>query len=422
MSTPPFSIPSSFSLGTFTFEPRPELRAVLESTLSNPSGVPPIELFDRVSWLYFKNYVKPKLTRVFRSPNSRLDIYVSPNYLVYYLLIEKFGPKTYLFGVSEDGKVFVNRVPTPPVAYYDVWVKLEKNIRIAPVEDIQIYNDLGFDIDLADREEVVIEKKARYRIQGDLILQVREWTGIPDLSEQAQMYTERLLLDLLNRILIDNGLSPTGIGERDATIMLHFSAPPRTGGRYAERLRGLIRRGLAEIYGENAVYITETGAIGFSEDNEFRGCYIRVSAIRDIRRPIPHNPSLDLCIMLYCNSKTPIYEETFDKVWEAYERASFTDMQFTLGNHHIKLYNIKSLSFTYRPRRQPLTLDEIAITIRNPRTFLVTPQSRVELLHPEHGLKTVRFAGTYIARFEHVNVAPIFPSERNRVILRNLKV
>jgi len=419
--TPPFS--------SIPFELRPELRMILESILSGK--VPPRDLFDEASWQYYLGYVKPKLSKVYNSPSpdvARLEVYVSPSYLALHPVIETPRgaiARAYLFGVSEDGRVFVNRLLRPPIAYDAV--QLASNISLAVVDDVKVYNDLGYDFDVASQEEVVIEPPyqdtGRYRVQGDIVLAVRPWFEIPGLLERVQTYAERLLMDVVNRILIDAGLSTVtaASGARDSFILLYFTVPPRSRERYISKLKELIKGGLEELYGEKALQTHDPGEIGFV-GGEFKDCHVRVGAIRDTLRPDRFNPYLDLIVMFWCSATTPLISETAKEVHEAFNKTPFTDMEFTIGNHHVRLTNIKSLSFTFRPKRQPLTLDEFVINVRNPRTFLITKDSRVELLHPEHGLKTVRFAGTYIARFEHVNVAPIFPSERNRVILRNLKV
>jgi hypothetical protein len=412
------------------FELRPELRVILESALSN--NTPPKDFFDETSWLYYLSYVKPKLTKVHKSPSpdvAKLEVYVSPSYLVLYPVIETPRgtiARAYLFGVSEDGRVFVNRLLRPPIAYDDSVTRLTSNISIATLDDVKIYNDLGYDFDVAEKEEAVIDfahsDGTRYRVQGDIVLAVRPWPEIPGLLERVQNYVERLLLDIVNRILIDAGLSTVtaASGARDSFILMYFTVPPRSKERYIAKLSDLIAVRLAELYGGEAIRVQSVGEVSFA-DGEFKGCHIRVGAIRDALRPDRFNPYLDLIIMIWCSVTTPLVMEIAREVHEAYERTPFTDMEFTVGNHHVKLYNVKSMSFSYRPRRQPLTLDELMITVRNPRTFLATKDSMVELAHPEHGVKTVRFAGTYIVRFEHVNVAPMFPSERNRVVLRLLE-
>jgi hypothetical protein len=154
---------------------------------------------------------------------------------------------------------------------------------------------------------------------------------------------------------------------------------------------------------------------------DFEGCEVEVFDWMGQGRSVT-DPYLDIRIRAYCNGLTPIVLNTYLDLLEAFLDSSPVDFEFNIGNHHIKLHSAKSLSLMYKPERQPLFLDEFVIRVNSPRTFLVTPQSRLELNHPEHGLKVVRFTDTYIVSFTHVDVSESFTSERNRVILRSLKL
>jgi hypothetical protein len=66
-------------------------------------------------------------------------------------------------------------------------------------------------------------------------------------------------------------------------------------------------------------------------------------------------------------------------------------------------------------------LNENIITIVNPLTFIVTPNTTIELYHREHGIKTVKFRDSYIITFRHVYTDSDYVAERNSVVIESLE-
>jgi hypothetical protein len=443
MPNPPFSIPPHI-LDVL----RPELRAILEHSLSQKRL--PRELFDEVSYRYFQTYVKPKLTvalanrtlvkrmwgkKLYLKP--RMSIIVSPNYLVYRFISDiyncgttckevGFSVRIYLLGVGDDGRVFVNNIHSVPVPLAEGWTQLSENIDALVVEDVDVHKALGYDVDLGGREEATINLQGdfeRYRIQGDLVLEVSRWIGVfPELKAEVLAYGERLLLDLINRILISHGLS-TDLADNRSDLVLRNAITARNRRTYLLKVARLLEHSLSDVFGEGTV-VLEEGERNMRlkvKAGEFEGCGVEVFDWMGWERRLT-DPYLDIRVRVECYGLTPIVLNTYLDILEAFLDDTPGDFEFNIGNHHVRLHGAKSLSLMYKPRRQPLTLDEVVIRVAMPRTFLVSPQSRLELLHPEHGVKTVRFTDTYIVSFTHVDVANSFPSDRNRVILRNLKL
>jgi|GEM_PF-4994632 len=442
MPIPPFSIPPSI-LNVL----RPELRAILEHSLSKRKL--PRKLFDEISYRYFQTYVKPKLTTAIANRTivkkvqgkklyikPRMSIYASPNYLVYRFIFDiydcsttckevGFSVRIYLLGVGDNGKVFVNNIHSVPVPLAEGWTQLSENIDALVVEDVDVHKALGYDVDLGGVEEVTINLDGdtkRYRVQGDLVLEVSKWIGVfTELKAEVLAYSERLLLDLINRILISHGLS-TELADNRSDLVLRNAITARNRRTYLLKVARLLEHGLSEVFGEGAVVLNEERNIQLKvKAGEFEGCGVEVFDWMGWGRRLT-DPYLDIRIRVECYGLTPIVLNTYLDILEAFLDDTPMDFEFNIGNHHVRLQSAKSLSLMYKPRRQPLTLDEVVIRVAMPRTFLVSPQSRLELLHPEHGMKTVRFADTYIVSFTHVDVANSFPMDRNRVILRNLKL
>jgi hypothetical protein len=255
------------------------------------------------------------------------------------------------------------------------------------------------------------------------VLEVSRWIGVfPELKAEVLVYGERLLLDLINRILVSHGLSTSLADNTD--LVLGDVITRKNRDVYLLKVARLLVRGLAEVLGESTVKTLgkERGRVWFKmQGGDFDGCRVDVFDWMGWGRRVT-DPYLDIRVQVNCNGLTPVVLNTYLDLLEAFLDDAPVDFEFNIGNHYVKLHSAKSLSLMYRPERQPLTLDEVVIMVATPRTFLVSPQSRLELLHPEHGVKTVRFADTYIVSFTHVDVAESFPSERNRVILRSLNL
>ena len=117
----------------------------------------------------------------------------------------------------------------------------------------------------------------------------------------------------------------------------------------------------------------------------------------------------------------PLVQEMRREVLKALESTPPTDVDLSIGNHHVKLFKVKPPSYTYRPARQPLTLNDSRVTAVNPTVFTVTPASRLELYHREHGVKVIRFARNYVISFRYVRVHENYLAERNRTVIRSLE-
>ena len=137
------------------------------------------------------------------------------------------------------------------------------------------------------------------------------------------------------------------------------------------------------------------------------------------------NPYNHLVATVDCNvfrlGPGAIFNEVFREALEALEGIPFVTHELSIGNHYARIANAKPLSFTFRPTRQPLTLNENIVTVANPLTYMVTPSTAIELHHREHGMKNVRFKRNYIIRFTHIDTHPHYLIERNGAILRNIE-
>jgi len=429
---PPFSL--DFING---LDLHPKLKILLYHSLGGSK--PPAELFDEASYRYYMDYVLPKLSRALAGGGSQLYIYVSPNYVIfevalYYRRFRSTHRYRYLAGI-DGGRVFINRVAGAPDYYLRAGVF--GNVELRLISDRLVHGVLGYMIDMGDVEDVVVDvapnpvtpatPATRIRVQGDLALELLEpnETVIRELVGPGRIenHVAILLVDLVNRVLLDHGLSPQ---IRDTDILLPSVAPRRNTGAYLEKLTRLLHRGLSELLGEGEVELRKAGedVYGYVYEVRVGGGY-NCSVLCGAEFGGLGNPYNHLVATVDCNvfrlGPGALFHEVFREALEALEGIPFVTHELSIGNHYARIANAKPLSFTFRPTRQPLTLDEHVVTVANPLTYMVTPSTTIELHHREHGMKNIRFKRNYIIRFTHIDTHPHYLIERNRAILRNIE-
>jgi hypothetical protein len=420
----------SFSFLTSSLELHPKLKLLLNISLSNRR--PPRDLFDNInSYYYYNSYVKPKVARVLKDKSSTLRVYATPSYMIYEIVLyhEVYRSRSfyyYIFGVDND-RVFVNRVNGAPDSYID-FIKVD-NIEFRLIDNNAVYGIMGYRIDLGDKEDIVIDITpnpiTNIRVQGDLVLQLtrlnennlREVIGPNRILRQLDI----LMVDLINRILIDYGFT-TDITLNN--IILHSIAPRNNDLVYLRRLSTLLYKELKELFGDKEVELQVDQHYTLYEIRVKGGfnCRLFCALVRGGFGNKYNHIRVNVDCNLWWLGPSELYNELFKEVINSLNSLPPSTYEFNIGNHYVKINNAKSLSFSYRPSKQPITLDENTINVINPLTFIVTPSSTIELIHREHGLKTIRFNNSYIVRFTHVETHNDYLRERNRVILRNLEL
>jgi hypothetical protein len=395
----------------------PVLKPVLEAGLAGEK--PPAGLFDPVSYRYYLRYVKPKIARAAGgSGGGGLAVYASPSYILYSAGLNIGGGLRYyhyVLGVDSDGKVFVNRVNEPP-SWYDREFPVAGSAAVRTTSDEHVRWALGYDVDLGDREEAAIGgvgRPTRYRVQGDIVLRVEPPTATINYVNYRGVveHIRLLLLDVINRVLLDRGFSTAA--DREA-VMLWGLAPRRRADLYARAILEELARGLGELLGDARVN-QRTHMIDVNGGG-FEGYIIWVREAR----ASPDSRSHITIAVIRGPGENRLEEEIRRGALEALNNTAPVNMEFNIGNHYVKLCNVKPLSFRLKPARQPLTLNENTITVVNPLAFISTPSTTIELYHREHGVKTVEVKDAYVISFGHVNTHPDYEAERNRVIAENL--
>jgi hypothetical protein len=99
------------------------------------------------------------------------------------------------------------------------------------------------------------------------------------------------------------------------------------------------------------------------------------------------------------------------------------NVEITIGNHYVKMENVRSTSVRFKPTIQPLMLgDSVVEFIDRDGWYLVTPSSTVTLIHDEHGVTKVTFKNEYMIRFRTIDVGPDHVGERNAIIVKLLDI
>jgi hypothetical protein len=414
-----------------------DLHPLLKTLLLEPVN-PSRELFDDASYYYYVDYVRPKLSRALAGGGSQLYIYVSPNYVIfevalYYRRFRTTRRYYYLAGV-DGGKVFINRVAGAPDYYLRAGVFGNAELRL--ISDRLVHGVLGYMIDVGDVEDIVVDitpnpvtpltPAARIRVQGDLTIEVIEPSEVAFRElvgpGRVENHVAILLADLVNRVLLDRGLSPQ---IRGTDILLPSVAPRKNSLVYLEKLARLLHRGLSELLSEGEVELRKVGEDIYDDyvyEVRVMGGY-NCSVLCGAEFGGLGNPYNHLVATVDCNvfrlGPGAIFNEVFKEALEALESVPLVVHELSIGNHYVRIANAKPLSFAFRPSKQPLTLNENIITVANPLTYM--PSTTIELHHREHGMKNVKFKRNYIIRFTHIDTHPHYLVERNRAILRNIE-
>jgi hypothetical protein len=411
----------------------PKLKMLLGCMLRKRK--PPRALFDSdASYYYHLYYVKPKIATCGKAivvselrdgkrvAFTHLRFYVSNSYVLLVVnikvddcdkdLTDCRSPPwyvissrryLYLYGVNGDS-VFVNEVHIGPVSYESLYEEGPIEIYKTADQDIKM-NVLGYMYD-CDSENVRISTTGSYRVQGDIVLRVMKDIDMTDIRDQLARHLELLKLDIVNRILLSKGLSPVfRFNNRHNCFELVFEfLGPRYGSvDYLEKLKALLSKELKELgYGLSSIG-DKCGLAGYHVCEGPRRRYC------------------DVILNIECRRDSKELDELVNELTRTFDNLPFTNIEFNIGNHHVKMSNVKSLSFTFKPSKQPLSLNENIIFISRPLTYHVTPRTEITMTHPEHGIINITFADHFYITFDHVFTPDTFTIWRNRAILRALE-
>jgi hypothetical protein len=369
------------------------LRELVESFVYCRAPRPSL-FVDVVDYQHHMKFVLPKCGR-----RATLTLYVAPHYVVVDL-----GPHKYLYGVTGDNRVFVNKVAlTPRIAGKHLAVVEGRTVEVRTAMDDEVRMLLNY-YDDYEKEEVVIRSMGRYRVQGDLVAVVDRIDVENVIMDHLRSYQELLLLDVIARTLLSYRLN-VDISQVASRIVI-----PLHSGLYVDKVARLLHRELSGSVVSNMVEMVERDSYKLEGGNDYSNCDIVVST---------HVHDIIVDVMCGTPVTGTLAEKLYGEFSEIYKPASF---EFMVGNHHIRMEEAKSLNVRYRPSAQPVLLGDGVVEIREGGWYVVTPKSRVIVTHDEHGVTNITFNNNYVVRFHTIALSAEHRLERNTVVLDLLKV
>jgi hypothetical protein len=374
------------------------LNAVVKSLLG--CRKPPEGVFaSRADYLHHVMFAMPSMCET--TPRTELRAWLSKDYLVVGSSLDAF---MYLYGVTDEGGVFVNAVEGllmgVPWATRDI---AGRAWRVHIVADSEIRGLLGYDRE-APGPEFTVSEVGRYRVQGDLCMGVLDggelWSNILDW---LVFHQRTLLADAAARVLNDSGFNVEGSGpdvvvrfarRPDPVVIAQLIAPALSG-------MGVTEPGLHDTY-RGKVVIRGTG--------DYSNC--------DLVVELPPEPALGYPVLVraICDkTEAGLVAKMMEEI-----RAGLKPRDFTLrvGNHTIHLENAISGRIMYRPRVQPILWGDRVLTIGREGFYLVNPDTKVTITHREHGVKTVRFNSEYAIDFYTIRRSMAHTIQRNTIALQ----
>jgi len=342
----------------------------------------------------------------------------------------------YVIGINDntDG-LFINEVSTLPPIFFDVVTYNGITISMSTDEDFRKY--LGYDEDVLQQDAVlgvpVNYANTRYRVSGEIVFWL--W-NINDsyittlFNEQVQRYIAYLIADKLARVLIDHGFNIGSVRFVGNEVVINL--PGVLTGKLATWKRedndeAKVVKAFASIIGK---YFTLKDII---TDGDKRIVISDETAMADVsfifnrRGWGQRRGDLELWISpsglgidsptsrTYNNMMHDIINSIRDML-----NNSERDDEVIIGNHYIRIERGLPVNFVYEPKIRPKLLDPLLITVYIPRTFLVTPKTKVTVEHAQHGTKRISFDSTYALEITTTNISDEHLEKVNVIALRKL--
>jgi hypothetical protein len=369
------------------------LRELAESLVHCRAPRP--ELFvDEVNYRHHVKFVLPKCGRL-----STLILYVAPHYVVVDLVMHK-----YLYGVTSDGRVFVNKIAVVPrITAEHLAIVGGRTVKVKTTTDYDVRMVLNY-YDDYEKEEVAIRHTGRYRVQGDLVMEVDRIDVEILIADRVRSYQELLLADIIARTLLSYRLS-ADVNQAVGRVVI-----PSYSGFYADKVAKLLYRELSGSVVSSLAEIVKRDSYRLEGGNDYGNCEIIVGSHGN-----------DIIVDVVC--KTPITGTLAEKLYREFiENFKPTSFEIMVGNHHIRMEGVKSLNVRYRPSVQPVLVGDGVVEIREDGWYAVTPESRITITHEEHGVTNITFNGNYVVRFHTLALSAEHVPERNTVVLELLEV
>jgi hypothetical protein len=310
----------------------------------------------------------------------------------------------YLYGVADEGGVFVNAVEGLLAGLpWATVVVAGRAWRVYIAADAEIRGFLGYDHE-APGEEFTVREAGRYRVQGDLCMEVSGGDAVwGNILDWAVSHQGVLLADAAARVLNDSGFSVDGGG---GEVVLRFAHRPDP-----VVIARLLAPALSEMgMTEPGWYDTYRGKAVLRGVGDYSNCDLVVELSPE---PVFGFPVL---VRAGCaKTEAGLAAKMMGEI-----RAGLKPRDFTLrvGNHIVQLENAVSGRIMYKPRYQPVLWGDRVLTIGTEGTYLVNPDTRATITHREHGTKAVKFNTEYAISFYTIRRSMAHAIQRNTITLQ----
>jgi len=392
---------------------------------------------DETHAMYFMEYVYK-----FRKALSNLIF--APNYLGIVLDAnrkDKRGRevtrirKYYVIGINDyaDG-LFINEMRTLPPVSFDV--KTHGNITISVSTDEEYRKYFGYDEDVLQQDAVlgVASKYAntRYRVSGEIVFLL--W-NINDnyieslFKEQVERYIAYLIADKIARVLVDHGFNVGLVrfsGNEVAIYLPGVLSGKLATWRSTDSDEAKVVKALTKVIGK---YFTIEA---IAEDNKRITisdsiATVDIDFIFGVRQWGERRADLELWISLSKSIRTSATERTYedmmrdiiDTVKDMLNNSERAD-ELIMGNHYMRIECGLPVNLTYEPKIKPKMLDPMLLTVYRPRTFLVTPRTKITIQHAQHGTRNISFDNTYALDIITTGISEEYSEKVNVIALRKL--
>ena len=387
--------PTILPLGGLNINVRHELVEIAEALFNDNEGA----VWELAKRLFIDdNHAGFFMRYVYGRREDVIRLVFAPHYLAIIMV-----PKPYQFlkpdfaiGVNDyrDG-LFMSELDLTRISYTtnELCSDIEKcagRIIVAAVGDDAFRAAFGYDRD-ALGQEAVITTGGRYRVQGEVVFNIEEVGG----DYPKRLFNEQILrsisiytADIVMRILIDHGISPVAQVGGNGEVLVRVPVIPHG---IDECLRII-----AEILGK---YFTTHYSTYFTMKEVVHRLWISNNEAAAEMKANFNDESIDFTIEPWLIEPTKqVYNKMInmiaDGIKDMLNNSERID-ELLVGRHYIKIERGLPVNFTYEPELKPKILEPVLITVHKPRTFLVTPRSVVTIGHPQHGVKRIRFNGTY---------------------------
>jgi hypothetical protein len=286
-----------------------------------------------------------------------------------------------------------------------------KDFGIIFVDDKTFWDIFGYDHDIDDGNEVVtIDNAGIYRAQGEVVLMVLEESDIAEriirnFWTDTVDYIKALAIDRLLGVLMEIGYSPEIVREgRHIELRVVMKVNEKQFNKFVNNVVKALEKYFSDVKVDKECILCNTidlGNITF---------YVRPSRGRDYI-------SITVIYSYFFDERQncPIIVKLENELIKAFKNIPRSDFEFCIGEHKIKIKNVYSLRMSYMPEVQPIFINKVDVNSYE-NSFVVFPNSAVEISHQEHGKKIIRFGDTYIIRFTTTNVSNLFIAERNKIV------